>query len=518
MGYKILKDDYYIQDTVLPGNIPGRQRYGLRYDPQTGDYVLSQKSAAGYTIGIGLAVLYKNGSWTSDAIQDSKLFLNNDPNKPTALAQQLSVDMRKKVYAAYKSVGGQAGGNKVNGTATPNQFNNPAGVNNFFPGTNPGIATAVPGGTILAAPPGSPNSLNQLFTKPLSEYGSVNEDKLFGSVEVSKERLLVYPLDILENRQDTLRITQYNYKAPLGDTLFNSKPGDILGGGLQRLSAAIFGEKEFRGSVILPMPNNAEDMNETNWGAAEMNNLTAAAAAQVVQNIGGSALGTLVAKGVQAYTGFNATPAIMYAKLLADITNNGQINNPDVQKMITSAVSSQILKAGSFEMSPEEILARGFGVVPNSNMELLFNKPVLRSFSFGYRLSPRSAREAKNVRRIIRFFKQGMAARKKKGKAGESAIFLQTPNVFKLQYRTSDDKPIAGVNRFKLCALTGFKVNYTPDGQWAAYDEGQPVSVTIGLSFTELEPVYENDYQEDILDELKDAPDLDPIGPDDVGY
>jgi hypothetical protein len=153
-------------------------------------------------------------------------------------------------------------------------------------------------------------------------------------------------------------------------------------------------------------------------------------------------------------------------------------------------------------------------------MELLFNAPKLRSFEFSWRMSPRSAREAKTVKRIIRFFKQGMAARKLSASsgAGASSALLGTPNVFKLQYKTADDKPISGLNRFKLCALTGLSVNYTPDGQWSAYDEGQPVSVNIGMGFTELEPIFESDYQKNIWDKLKDKPDLDPIEADDVGY
>jgi len=230
MGYRILEDDYYIQDTVLPGGIPGRQRYGLRYDPETGDYVLSQKSAAGYTIGIGLAVLYKNGSFTSDAIQDSRLFTNGDPNRPTAEAIRLSEEMRRKVYAAYKAVGGRAGGNKVDSTATPDNFTKPPGVNNFFPGNQPGIATAIPGSTVLATPPGSPGSITNIltgFTTPL-EFPSVNEETLFGTQEVREKRLLYYPADILDNRQDTLRITQYNYKAPTGEAIFGI--GNTSGG------------------------------------------------------------------------------------------------------------------------------------------------------------------------------------------------------------------------------------------------------------------------------------------------
>ena len=145
-------------------------------------------------------------------------------------------------------------------------------------------------------------------------------------------------------------------------------------------------------------------------------------------------------------------------------------------------------------------------------------------------MSPRSKEEARNVKRIIRFFKQGSAARKLNatGGAGGRSTFLGTPNVFKLRYMTTGDKEISGLNKFKICALRGITVNYAPDGTWAAYDEGQPVSLTMSLNFQELESIYNTDYQESVSSEFLDAggPDKNqnaaenysPVYPDDVGY
>ena len=181
-----------------------------------------------------------------------------------------------------------------------------------------------------------------------------------------------------------------------------------------------------------------------------------------------------------------------------------------------SSLASQVLKMAQFEVSPESILARGFGIIPNSNLELLFNSPELRQFSFSYRMSPRSSSEERNVKRIIRFFKQGMAPRKQTGQAGQSSFFLGTPNVFKLRYKTGKDKPISGLNKFKVCALTAFSVNYAPEGNWAAYDEGQPVTLTMAMQFSELEPIYNTDYKTDIFSTR--TSDLDKVQDDDVGY
>jgi hypothetical protein len=210
------------------------------------------------------------------------------------------------------------------------------------------------------------------------------------------------------------------------------------------------------------------------------------------------------------------TGAINQAILLQQA--GADLNMPDIK----AAFMSLILKQAGFEVSPESILARGAGIVPNSNLELLFRGPTLRQFQFAYRFSPRSEGEAKDVRRIIRFFKQGSAARKlnASGGAGQASVFLGSPNVFKLEYKTTKGKSIAGVNKFKICALQGVSVNYAPDGQWSAYEEGQPVSYTMTLGFQEIEPIYESDYQDTIFkkNNIDLGNDYAKVTEDDIGY
>lgn len=512
MAYQVIQDDFYTSQppgAVLP------LKLGIRYDPVTGNYQLREKGPFGYDVGIGLATFYENGSWYSDAIRDPRLFKDQDPNQPTALAKQLSEEIRRKTYQGYKNIGGAAGGNVINKTATPGQFTLDPGVNNFFPGQTPGIATAIPGGNILAAPPGS---LPQ-FAAPL-DFPSVNADDLFGSQAVKDSRLLVYPRDILDTQQDTIRFTQYEYKSPSGEDLF--KPdniSNIIINGVSRTSAA---KKTPKGTVILPIPGGIKDANQTNWASDEMNNVTAAMLSSVLSQLPAAALGAGVGQAIQTILGGpNPTQAIALGNLLTKLASDPAVTqNPTALDNIRAAVASMTMKSAGFEIPPEQILARGKGMVPNSNMELLFNKPTLRTFDFGFKMSPRSKPEAKNVRRIIRFFKQGMAARKFNASsgAGGASAFLGTPNIFKIQYKTANDQSIPGLNKFKLCACTACAVNYGPNNIWSAFEDGQPVTVSMGLSFAELEPIYESDYQETLADAFKDTPDLEPIGPDDVGY
>ena len=500
MAYEVLKDEYYTSGLGPLGPSP----LGIRYDPVTGDYELKAKSALGYDIGIGLAIFYKNGSWTSDAIQDPKLFVDGDENKPTALAQQLSVDIRKEVYAAYQAKGGAAGKNVVNNSATPKHQNDPAGVNNSAAGTNPGIATAIPGtggiqGFISAlTTPGLPGTENL-------DFSSKNEKDLFGD---ANKAFLKYPSDILENQQDTLQITMYNYQAPLGDAFLKSNSSDIFAKGLQRNSAL----KERIGTVILPIPSGIQDNNAISWSDDSMNNFSAGIANYMIGDTGKAILG----QGAAAVGGAVAGLSPQMLITLGTLADAGV--SPD-NPLVKPSIISQLLKNAGVELPAETILARGAGIVPNSNMELLFQGPSLRSFGFTWRMSPRSAPEARNVKRIIRFFKQGSAPRKVNSQsgAGAASLFLGTPNVFKLSYKTGNDE-ISGLNKFKICALVNMSVVYAPDGQWAAYDKGQPVSVQMSLNFQEIEPVYEDDYRTDNQmsnTKLKDNP---KVNRDDVGY
>ena len=105
-------------------------------------------------------------------------------------------------------------------------------------------------------------------------------------------------------------------------------------------------------------------------------------------------------------------------------------------------------------------------------------------------MSPRSREESYMVKRIIRMFKQSMAAQRT-----ESNLFLKSPNTYKLQWLSnSGNSEHEFLPRVKECALQGFNVNYTPDGNYATYEDTSMVSYDVQFSFTELEPIYNDDY------------------------
>ena len=86
--------------------------------------------------------------------------------------------------------------------------------------------------------------------------------------------------------------------------------------------------------------------------------------------------------------------------------------NANINLLGQSVVGSALLNFIGLQVSPESILSRGAGVIPNSNLALLFNAPTLREFTFSWKMSPRSREEGIRINNILRFFKQGMAPKK----------------------------------------------------------------------------------------------------------
>ena len=219
-----------------------------------------------------------------------------------------------------------------------------------------------------------------------------------------------------------------------------------------------------KGTLTLPIPANISDTNAVEWGADSMTAIQAA-----LSNIGMAFL-----------TGRDAAGEITK-------TASGVSANKDQLKESLGAAVVEAATGGS----GGSLLTRATGNIMNPNMELLFKKPSLRPFEFTFKLSPRSKKEAKQVIGIIRTFKQSMAVIR-----SESNLFLKTPHTYKLQYKhRGTDHPF--LNKFKECALMNMSVNYTPDGNYATYEDVVMTAYEMRLSFTEIEPIFNDEYDDD---------------------
>ena len=117
----------------------------------------------------------------------------------------------------------------------------------------------------------------------------------------------------------------------------------------------------------------------------------------------------------------------------------------------------------------------------NSKAEMLFQSVDFRSFDFAYSFSPKSAKEAENVMRIIRMFKHHMLPEFK-----DEAKFLYVyPSEFNIKYYKGSAENQYVEKQF-TAVLTRINIDYTPNGQFNTFANGMPTQINMSLSFREL--------------------------------
>ena len=240
--------------------------------------------------------------------------------------------------------------------------------------------------------------------------------------------------------------------------------------------------------ISLPIPQEINDSNSLTWGDDSMNIFQLAGLA-FAQGL----LGNTV-EGVNDGKKMEFADAVEYYSGQA-LGALGGIN-PKTQKALVTAISGKAINAIGGSLNLNSAVARSEGLALNNNLELLFNGVNLRTFPFNVTFTPRSQKEAQVVLEIIRALKSSMAA-KKNAEQGQGGIFLRAPDVFTLRYlHNGKDHPF--LNRIKDCALTALNVNYTGAGTYATYHDGAPVSMSMSMTFKELNPIYHEDYTDDI--------------------
>lgn len=494
MAYQNLSPKPYLSNNGV--------NYLLQYDPNNGAVQVIQENAPA-----GTQPIYKDGNWTSFAndttiVNQEKISIHNN--------------IQRSVQNAHKAGGGNAKGLRLPlWAASAQQGSLPGSTNVEIPNSANGNSSSGGGITGAFGSVLDPNeTLKNISVANENLYGPANERSLF------KRDDLRYPTDLKIKEQDVLVISQHRYSPPLGQDFLSSNFNDIIQGGFLRRTDVL---EETLGTVYFPMPTSIVESKDAGWGPDNMNNLAGALTNLALNNtealgVAGG-VGGILGKIAQSKLGVGGVlsgaragvQAGAYGALAAGMMQQG---TQDAQALFGTSMVSNLIGLTGYEVPTETILSRGAGIVPNENLELLFTGPSLRTFTISYRLTARSRDEAKIIRLIIRFFKQGMSPKKRRGAAGARSFFLGTPNVFRLKFITTGGSEIEGVSKFKTCALTSFQTDYTPDGFWSAYENGQPVSTRISINFAELEPIYDTDYQSDVFPETG----LSPVTDSQVGY
>lgn len=298
----------------------------------------------------------------------------------------------------------------------------------------------------------------------------------------SADNILRYPLSRIEKENsDYLKILILSYRAPTDEQVFGDNVFNISGAA-DRYELTEFNpgnkinnKERIERTIILPIPQSIQDSNGVRWGEDQLNPIAARGLSGITQTLSAENLPGLINTAKE-----NAF------KLGKDLANEGK-------NLSNLFFGSQIVNALGGNTSFQGLVSRTTGQVLNPNLELLFNGVTLRSFSFDFDLVPRSDKEARQVREIIRTMKQNMSA--KGGTSGDysKGLFIKSPNIFQLVYSTGNETH-SYLNRFKPMALKNMSVNYTGSGTYATYTNTSPVHYKLNLQFQEIDPIYAEDY------------------------
>ena len=298
------------------------------------------------------------------------------------------------------------------------------------------------------------------------------------------KKVLRYPQSIIAEETDYLAITVVAYK-PIGRS---AGPNEKAGRLISKAGARRNSEEARIKTIILPIPSNISDTNAAKFGDSSLNTIAATAVGGITDIMES---GKAFKDGAGA--GFGAAFASAGDTVQDVVGAVGGLSG--AQGFITRALASQAAGILGANITPGQLLARTTGEILNPNLELLFGGPTLRSFRFSFKFTPRNQSEAQEVKEIIRCFKMNMAPKVKGADVSIEGTMMKTPNVFELRYKQgADDHKF--LNRFKQCFLETISVNYTADGTYATYDDGTPVSMVMDLSFKEIEPIYDVDYED----------------------
>lgn len=257
----------------------------------------------------------------------------------------------------------------------------------------------------------------------------------------------------------------YDYAPPFGKT---REATNELGGGGSKFDYNQVGEyTESTGykPIMLYMPEDISSGFKAKWEGKSMSTL----GADAIRSLGQEGIGK-VSAGVQTLTRL-----VEKMKPLAG----------------AAAVQASLGKLTGDNLSYDDIFGGISGAILNPNTELLYNGIDMRTFNLSFKLFPRHEAESSQINNICNQFKRATLPSKSPagnvlGSSNDSIDlgFIGVPKLCKVSFMKG-----SGMNnrlpRYKMCGITSVNVNYTPDGTYATYKDGQPVAVGLELGFQE---------------------------------
>ena len=293
---------------------------------------------------------------------------------------------------------------------------------------------------------------------------------------------LRYPMDMrIELDSHYVCFDFYKYKPPFqradvpqeGDSAF------IMNRTLKLYNASGGSQEYFKvkkmPQILMYMPSDIQDTFKAGWEG---------------KAFGSTAAGMLAAAGAKSGTDKLRT----FANTAKNTAEKLPVN------AAASIVTSLIKNVTGDSISQQDVFGGIAGVVRNPNVELLFQQHDLRTFDLTFKMAPYSKEESFICETIINTFKKAMLP-SYDGEGGEvfgikgdaiAAGFVAVPLVCRVAYMKGNEIN-TNLPRYKMCAITDFNVNFTPDNNYSTLVDGRPTAFEIKINFMETKLLYAED-------------------------
>ena len=310
--------------------------------------------------------------------------------------------------------------------------------------------------------------------------------------------VLKYPADAAfgSGGQDYMRFETFKYQPPNTDAFTRKSNTNRKSQILETIKGESIPRNsnlgDYGNTIKLPIPNDLRVSNGVEWGGGKANAIEMAAFQDTANKIGdikGRGFGSM-------FDGLDNIGKLMEA--VGKLDNNDRAGGT----ALTAMIAKMMLSAVNINVDTNQFVARSLGIAINPNLELLFSSPKLRNFTFRFDFAPNDDEDAQVSRHIMRVFRQGMqptgyGGRRENNVIGSSNIFIGAPRVFRIGYFNGTSR-IRGLPIHKICALTQVSTNFTPENVYQSYADSRavsnPVRSTMELAFTELTPIFAEDY------------------------
>jgi hypothetical protein len=199
-----------------------------------------------------------------------------------------------------------------------------------------------------------------------------------------------------------------------------------------------------------------------------------------------------------SYNAVSATEAFGNAGLVVEAGSSAikaaQEGEQDLLSMLINGFKGAVNSPAAMEKGAEilggeagknlGLAAMGYAINPQE--EMLYGGTAFRTFMFEFTMTPRNLQEAQSIRDIIKKLKYHASPQF----ADNQGRWVIPPSYFDIQFKFNGTLN-PNLPKISTCALTQVRVNYSGGlEQWATYEDGMPISVSLTLAFTELEMMH----------------------------